>query len=467
MLWLSVERYSNQIVAFALQIFVARILLPSDYGYVAMVTVFTGLASIFIDSGFSQALIRKTDKTNADCSTVFYFNVGVSVFFYLVLFVSAPAIASFYNEPLLVPITRMVSISLILNATTSVHYVMMASSLNFKPFMISSFSATAVSGVIGIVMAYNGFGLWTIVWQSVIRASIYTLLIWIISSWRPMWIFSKESFRSLFSFGGKLLVCAIIDNIYNNLYNIVIGKAYNHEALGLYTRARGYADLPVNSTVGVIQNAIFPAMCSVKNDNERLTYIFRTYLKLSAYIIFPIMGGLAILAEPLVVFMITDKWIAIVPMMQILCVSFMWNPVHTINLNVFRVNASGNAVLLEDLLIKLSGVIAIIISSHFGLIGLCLGTVAYSLTVVVICAYFTQKTINISLWGQIMDILPSLLLTIVMVGCVHFSISFLSGNLLKLIVGTLIGIAIYVLLSVLFRNNEFFYLYRTVKNKFA
>ena len=282
-----------------------------------------------------------------------------------------------------------------------------------------------------------------------------------------MWVFSKESFKSLFSFGGKLLICAIIDNIYNNLYNIVIGKAYSHESLGLYTRARGYADLPVNSTVGVIQNAIFPAMCSVKNDKERLTYVFRTYLKLSAYIIFPIMGGLAILAEPLVVFMITDKWIAIVPMMQILCVSFMWNPVHTINLNVFRVNASGNAVLFEDFLIKLSGVIAIIISSHYGLIGLCLGTVAYSLTVVVICACFTQRTINVSLWRQVLDVFPSFSLTIVMVGCVHFTTLLLPGNLLKIIVGTLTGIVVYVLLSILFRNNEFLYLYRTVKNKFA
>lgn len=467
MLWLSIERYSNQIVAFALQIFIARILLPSDYGYVAMVTVFTGLASIFIDSGFSQALIRKTDKTNEDCSTVFYFNVGVAALFYLILFVSAPAIADFYNEPLLIPITRMVSISLVLNATTSVHYVMMASRLDFKPYTIASFSATATSGVIGIIMAYNGFGLWTIVWQSVIRAVVYAVLIWLISSWRPLWHFSKESFKSLFSFGGKLLICAIVDNIYGNLYNIIIGKAYNHEALGLYTRAKGYADLPVNSTVGVIQNAIFPAMCAVKNDNERLTYVFRTYLKLSAYIIFPIMGGLAILAEPLVVFMITDKWIAIVPMMQILCVSFMWNPVHTINLNVFRVNASGNAVLFEDILIKLSGVIAIIISSRFGLIGLCLGTVAYSLAVVVICSCFTRTTINISLWGQLWDILPSLLLTGVMVVCVHFTSLFLPGNLLKIIVGTLTGIVVYVLLSILFRNNEFLYLYRTVKNKFA
>lgn len=453
--WLAIERYSTQIVGFLLQIFIARILVPSDYGVVGMISVFFGLASIFIDSGFSQALIRKKDRTDKDINTVFYFNISVALIFYAIMFFSAPAIARFYNEPLLIPVTRLLSIGIVTNATAAIHYTLYSISVNFKPQATISLISTIVSGLLGLFLAIKGYGVWVLVWQSFARSIISPFLMWIISKWRPRLVFSMTSFRNMFSFGSKILIAAIIDVIYDNLSNILIGKSYSRSQLGLYAKARGYAELPITSTSGLIQSALYPLMCTVDGD-ERLKYVYRKYLRLAAYTIFPIMFGLVAVAKPLICFMITDKWVQVVPYMQVLCFLYMWIPIQTTNLDLLRVKGRSDILLKLNVIKKAVGVLLLFLTIRFGVLALCFGMLAQTLFALVLNTYYSKDLINFGFWEQMKEYVPFLLLCSVMAVLVHLSMLPFHADWIKLVIGITVGLLYYILISIIFKIPEFF-----------
>ena len=292
-MWSAMERFSTQGVQFVVMIVMARLLTPHDYGIVGLLTIFLAIAQALIDSGFSQALIRKQDRTDVDNNTVFYFNLVVSGGLYVVLFLIAPFVADFYKLPLLCSVMRVVCLGVIFNSLAVVQRALYTARLDFKTQAKASFFSAVVSGVIGISLAYYGAGVWALVIQQLINLALNTILLWIMSSWRPQLCYSWEAFRELFSFGSKMLASGLLDTIYVNIYPIVIGKLFSASSLGHYTRAQQFAQFPSSNLTGILQRVSYPVLCEIQNDDVRLAEAYRRLLKLSAYIIFPLMVGVS------------------------------------------------------------------------------------------------------------------------------------------------------------------------------
>lgn len=304
-LWSAIERFSLQGVQFIINILMARLLLPSDYGMIGMLAVFLQISQTFIDSGFSDALVQKKDRTETDLSTVFYFNIIISVLLYILLFIGAPYIAQFYRMPELTLVTRIIMLNLIFSSFAAVPKTILTIRIDFKTQSKISLISAVVSGVVGIIMAYKGTGVWALVVQSLLNALLITLLFFYCINWRPLKVSSKESFQRLFSFGSKLLFSRLIHALYYNLYSLVIGRKYSSAELGYYTRAEQFAILPSSNINAIISRVTFPILSNIQDDNVRLASAYRKYIKLASYLIFPLMVGLAAVAQPLVLLLLT------------------------------------------------------------------------------------------------------------------------------------------------------------------
>lgn len=336
-IWSSIDRFSSQGIQFVFSILIARLLLPSDYGAVAMLNIFLAISQTFIDSGFSTALIRKLNRTETDFSTVFYFNIIVGFFFYVILWIASPYIAKFYELPLLEDITKVVALRFVFYSFSAIHSTKLSIAIDFRTRAKISVSVTLFTGIIGLWMAYMGYGVWALVIQSVFSSLLYTILLWIFVRWIPQLIFSWKSFKEMFSFGSKLLASALLDTVYGNVYTLVIGKFFSPTTLGLYARAGSFTQFPSSNLTGILQGVTFPVLSSIQNETERLANVYKRFLRMSAFIIFPLMIGLAAVANPLVRILLTDKWDGVIYLLQILCFSMMWYPIHAINLNLLQV----------------------------------------------------------------------------------------------------------------------------------
>lgn len=445
--WSLLERFSVQGVSFIVMIIMARILTPDDYGLVAMLVIFIAISQSLVDSGFSNALIRKQDRDETDNSTVFYFNIGVGTVLYLILFFCAPLIARFYDEPLLTKITRIISLSILINSFVVVQRAILTSDLNFKTQAKASMSAAIISGIVGISMAYTGLGVWSIVWYQLTNLSVNAILLWILSKWRPKFLYSWESFRELFGFGSKLAASGILDTLYNNIYLIVIGKVFNASDLGYYTRASQFAQFPSSNLTGIIQRVTYPVLCSIQNDNQRLRDVYRRFLRLSAFIVFPLMTGLAAVAKPLILLLLKAQWSFSIILLQLLCFSMMWYPIHAINLNLLQVKGRSDLFLRLEILKKIVGVIILCITVPMGLIAMCIGSIFGSLIALIINTHYTGKLIQVGFLTQIHDILPTIAYSLSS-GIVVFSIVNLLPHLwLQLTLGIFSGILFFILLT--------------------
>jgi len=307
-IWSSVERFSVQGIQFLIMIIMARLLQPSDYGLIGMLAIFIAISQSFIDSGFSNALIRKSDRTEIDFATVFYFNIIVGLCFYLLLFFASPEIAIFYKAPQLEDITKIVAIGLLINSLTVVQRAKFTIEVDFKSQAKASVLSVIISGALGIWMAYTGFGVWALVTQTVVNSTINMIFLWYYARWIPAWIFSFRSFKEMFTFGSKLLLAGLLDTTYKNIYTIVIGKKFSVQDLGYFTRADQFAQFPSSNLTGIIGRVTFPILSSIQQDEQRLRSVYRKYLRMSAFIVFPLMVGLAALAHPLVLVVLTSKW---------------------------------------------------------------------------------------------------------------------------------------------------------------
>ncbi len=455
-LWSTIERFSVQSITFVVMIVMARLLTPSDYGLVGMLSVFIAISQSLIDSGFSQALIRKQDRSEIDNSTVFYFNIVVGISLYLILFLSAPLIARFYHEPLLTPITRAVGLSLIFNSLVVVQRALLTVNLDFKTQAKASFTGAIISGIAGILMAYKGFGVWAIVCQQLTNLAIFSVALWVLSKWKPIRAFSWSSFRELFGFGSKLLASGLLDTLYRNIYLIVIGKVFRASDLGYYTRANQFADFASSNITGIMQRVTYPVLCSIQDDEVRLANVYRKLLKTSAFIIFPLMLGIAAVSKPLISTFLTDKWLFSAVLLQIICFSQMWYPVHAINLNLLQVKGRSDLFLRLEIIKKIIGVAILCLTLPLGLIALCWGMVASSLIALVINTHYTGKLIHLGFFAQMRDLLPTFLLSSACAATIYATVSLLpltSGAILA--IGIAEGIMLYALLARLFRFNEF------------
>lgn len=445
--WSVVERFSVQGIGFIVMIIMARVLTPADYGLVGELTIFIAVSQSLVDSGFSQALIRKQDRTEVDNSTVFYFNIGVGISLYLMMSFCAPLIARFYSQPILVPLTRLLSLNILINSLVVVQRAQFTIRIDFRTQAKASLTASIVSGCVGITMVYTGHGVWSIVWYQLSNLITNVVMLWILSKWRPQRVYSWKSFRELFGFGSKLALSGIINTIYNNIYLIVIGKVFKASDLGYYTRAHQFADFPSSNVSGIIQRVTFPVLCTIQNDEQRLRNVYRNFLRLAGFVVFPLMVGLAALAHPLINTVLTPKWAFAATLLQVICLSMMWYPIHSINLNLLQVKGRSDLFLKLEIIKKIVGITIMCISVPFGIIAMCWGALASSLIALVINTHYTGKLIDVGFFVQIRDLLPTLAYSFSMGAVVWLVSRLLPSDLLRLMVGIPIGLIYFFIIT--------------------
>ena len=393
--WSAVEKFSGQGVQFLVTIVIARILTPKDFGLVGMLAVFISVSQALVDSGFSQALIRTQNRTQADNCTVFYFNIAISFFLYAILFFIAPWVADFYNEPQLLVLMRVLCLVVIINSFGAIQRALYTATLNFKTQAKASLIASTLSGIGGIILAYQGFGVWALVGQQLLNAFFCVTLFWWFSKWRPQLIYSWKSFHKLFAFGSNLLLSTLLNTIYNNIYQIVIGKIFNAASLGHFTQAKHFCQLPSSHITGILDRVIYPVLSSIQDDDEKLSSSYRRLLRTSAFIVFPLMCGLAAVSYPLIKILLGEKWMFAATLIVPLSFSLMWNPIHAINLDLLKVKGRSDLFLKLEIIKKIFSTIVLIISIPFGLLFMCWMRILSSFIALFINTYYTGKLIHV------------------------------------------------------------------------
>ena len=466
LIWSFFESFGRQGIRFVVSIILARLLLPEEFGLIAMLAIFIAVAESFINSGFGQALIQKQDAIHIDECSIFYFNIFVGMIASGLLCLVAPWIAAFYKQPQLKILTCVLSLNLTINAFGLVQTTLLTKSIDFKTLLKVSVIATVISGTIGVAMALNGFGVWSLVTQSISSNLIRTVLLWFFNHWRPSLIFSFSSLRSMFAFGSRLLASGLLHTIYQNIYLLVIGKIYSPVALGFYSRAMKLQQLPVNNISDIVGRVTFPVFSSVQNDKSRLKRGVRKALVMLMMINFPIMVGLAIVAKPLILVLLTEKWAPCTPYLQLLCVVGMIYPLHLINLNVLNAQGRSDLFFRLELLKRILVVIAIIITYRWGIIAMIYGQIAISSFSYYLNSYYTGKMLDYPLTEQIKDFIPSLALVGTM-GLGVFALKYIIiGNQLTLLVAQIsTGIVLYIGICYLFRVSIFMEVIKMIKSK--
>lgn len=454
MFWSFIDQFISQGISFVLGIILARILLPADYGLIGMLGIFIAIANSFINSGFGTALIQKKDRNETDFSTVFFFNMAVSVIFYFILFFAAPYIASFYNAPLLESVTKVVAINFVINALMIVPRTKLNINVDFKTQTKISFVSVIISGLIGVSMAYLGYGVWSLVFQSLTATASQSILYFYFIRWKPSFVFSKTSFKDLFGFGSKLLVSGLLDTVYNNIYSLVIGKKFSAADLGYYSRAQQLESLPASNVTFMLQRVTFPILCSIQDDNARLIEAYRKLIRMAAFIIFPLMFLLVLIAQPLVILLLTEKWLPMVGLFQILCFSGMWYPIHAINLNLLQAKGRSDLFLRLEIIKKIMGITVLIITIPIGLKAMVIGQVVTSFLALFMNTYYTGKYFNYGIFAQLKDIFAFLFIAISLCGILVFTQQFISSNWIKIITGTFAYGIIYWGISRIFKFEE-------------
>lgn len=445
--WSFLERLSSQGINFVFSIILARLLLPSDFGLIAMLSIFMAFAHVFINSGFGQALIQKESTTYIDECSVFYFNIVIAFIMAGLIFFLAPWIAEFYNQPLLTSMTRVLSLSLIFNSFGLIQRSLCSKKLDFKIQFKVSIITVIISGPISLLLAFNGYGVWSLVILYIVNDLLNTILFWVFSAWRPSLKFSFISLKTMFGFGSRLLIVSLMNSLFSNIYILVIGKLYSAKSLGFYSRAEVFYKFPIDAINQIFSSVSFPTFSLIQNDLDKLSTYSINIIKTTTLITFPLMFGLIVVARPLVEVLLTEKWIEIVPYLQLLCVIGLINPIQRVNYNVINSMGRSDLFLKLEIVDKIFIISAIAISYKFEILGLIYGQIIVLILSYCINMYCTAKLLNYSFFFQIRAILPSLLISIVM-GFLVYNVKYLliENQLHLLFVQVFSGVIIYILL---------------------
>lgn len=463
LIWRFSERCGAQLVSFLVSIVLARLLDPEVYGTIALITVITTILQVFVDSGLGNALIQKKDADDVDFSTVFYFNMAMCICLYLGLFAAAPWIAEFYEIPELTPMVRVLGLTLVVSGVKNVQQAYVSKHMLFKKFFFATLGGTIAAAVAGIVMALMGFGPWALITQYLVNLCIDTVILWLTVDWKPKLLFSLKRLRRLLSFGWKLLASALLETLYNDLRQMIIGKKYSAADLGYYNRGQQAPELLVSNINSSISSVLLPAMAERQSDRESLKAMTRRAIKTSSFVIWPMMVGLGVCAEPLIRLMLTEKWLPSVPFMRIFCFSFAFYPIHTSNLNAINALGRSDIFLRLEIEKKVVGLLLVVSTMWFGVMAM-----AYSLLVSAVISGFINAHPNKKLLGysyseQLRDILPSVALSAVM-GALVYPVIFLGlPDLLTLAIQVIAGAGIYILGAKLLRLESFLYLLPSVQ----
>lgn len=443
-LWRFAERCGAQLVTFIVSIVLARILAPEDYGQIALITVFTTIMQVFVDSGLGTALIQKKDADDLDFSSVFYFNFVVCLVLYAIMFMAAPVIANFYNDLSLTPIIRVISLTIVISGVKGIQQSYVSRNMLFKRFFYATLGGTIFSAFLGIGLAYAGFGVWAIVAQQLSNTAIDTLILWLTVKWRPKKMFSWERLKGLLSFGWKMLASSLLDTIYTNIRSLIIGKLYSSADLAYYNQGDKFPSVIANNINTSIDSVLLPTMAGVQDDASRVKPMTRRAIKTSTYIMAPLMMGLAFCAEPIVRLVLTDKWLPCVPYLRIFCITYMFYPIHTANLNAITAQGRSDIFLKLEITKKIVGLTVLLASIRFGVMAMAYSLFIMSFLSQIINSFPNKKLLGYGYVEQIKDILPSIILAVGMGFIISVIKYFRFSDFVTLLIQIPLGALIYV-----------------------
>lgn len=466
LLWSFTESFANQGLLFIIGIILARLLTPKEFGLIGMITIFIAISESFIDSGFSQALIRKKDITDDDLSTAFYFNFVIGIIFFIILILCAPLISGFFNEPQLIDLIRVLGIVLIIDSLSFVQRTTLTRRIDFKLQAKISVISTIASGIIAILMATSGFGVWSLVAKTISQKIINSFLLWLWNHWVPQLIFSRKSFKELYSFGSKLLISGLIDTLYRNIYYLIIGKYFSAVELGYYTRADQFNNIPSKNINGIISRVSYPVLAQLQDDPSRLKNGYKKIIKSTMLVTFILMFSMAAVAEPMIITLIGEKWRSSIVYLQLLCFIGALYPLHSLNLNMLNVRGRSDLFLQLEIVKKILAIPTILIGIMWGIKIMIIGMWVNSLVAYYLNSYYSGQLINYPTLEQVKDIMPSFLLA-VLIG----ALLVLTGKLIpftdpyKLIIQIFTGGLLVLLFGELLRNKDYLYLKDIIKTK--
>lgn len=455
--WTFLEKFSMEIFGFMQGIVLARLLMPSDYGLVAMAMVFMNISWTLRDAGFTQALIRNKYRKEIDYSTTFVTVLVLSTIIAGILSLFAPMIADFYHQPELRNIIYAYALMMVLETVNGVQGTKLLIDLQFKIRSTINVIVNVSIGLLTILLAYLGYGAWSLVYPGFLNIFMRTILYRYYQHWFPGFAFSWKSWKASFAYGSNMMLSGIIGTLYKQVSPLIIGRFFSAAQLGYYSKAHSYAALPAKTTDGMIQTVTFPILSEIQDDIKRLEEVYRRLIRMSAYVVFPMLMGLSALAKPFITILITEKWLPAVPYLQLLCFSLMWYPIQALNLNLLKVVGRSDLFLRLEIIKRILGLIVIFSAVPFGIMGMCVGAIINSYLTLTINTYYTGKFINVGFFTQIRDVLPSFIYSFTMGAVVFLSVNFISNDALKLAIGIPIGIIYYFGISKLFKSPDMEY----------
>lgn len=463
LIWRFMERCGAQLVSVVVSFVLARMLDPAVYGLVAKVTIITSIMLVFVDSGMANSLIQKKDPDDLDFSSVFFFNVAFCLVLYVGLFFAAPLIAEYNGQPELTAIVRVLGLTVVVAGVKNVQQAYVSKTMQFKRFFFATLGGTAVSAAVGIAMAYKGFGVWALVAQQLSNVTINTCVLWLTVGWRPKAMFSLERLRALLGYGWKLLASGLLDTVYNKLREIFIAVFYTDTDLAFYNRGNALPNLIVENINSSIDSVLLPVLSAEQDHAEQVREMTRRAIKVSSYIIMPLMMGLAVCAEPFVRFFLTEKWLPCVPYLRIFCFTYSFYPLHTANLNAIKAMGRSDLFLILEIFKKAVGITALLLTMRLGVYPMALSLLATSVLSQIINAWPNSRLLNYSYLRQLADLLPTILLAAAMGACVYPVPLLGLSDIVTLVIQVPLGVLVYVLGSKLLRIDSFEYLMSIVK----
>ena len=465
LLWRLFERFGAQGVTFVVSIILARILEPDIYGIIALVTIFTSIMQVFVDSGLGNALIQKKEADDLDFSTVFYFNIIFCLLLYIILFCVAPWISVFYDMPQLTWVFRILSLTIVISGLKNVQQAYVSRNMLFKKFFFATIGGTVGASIIGVYMAYHGFGVWALVAQTLFNTSVDTIILWVTVRWRPKRCFSLERLKTLFSYGWKLLVAKLIDTVYEDVRSLIIGKKYSSVDLALYNRGKQFPQLAIININSSLDSVLFSAMSMEQDDIERIRNMTSKAIKLTSYIITPIMVGLAICAKSIVSVVLTDKWLGCVIYMRIFCVASAIVPITLANLNAIKAIGRSDIYLKLEMVRKIVNTVSLLVFMWFGVKAIAFSYLLNCFINLLINSYPNKRILNYGYLNQIKDLFPAVIISLIMGIITNGIYLFDLPDICTLMIQIPLGIIVYTLLSIIFKIEGFGYLYNLVTKK--
>lgn len=464
-MWRFMEKFSAKFVTFFVSIILARLLDPSTYGTVALITVFTTILEVFVDSGLGNALIQKKDADDLDFSSVFFFNVAMCTVLYLLMFFAAPLIADFYNIQELTPIVRVQSLTILISGVKNIQYAYVSREMIFRKFFFATLFGTIVSAIVGLVMAVAGFGVWALVAQPLVNYSIDTIVLWITVQWRPKLIFSWTRLKGLLSYGWKLLIAKLVNTTYMKIRDLLIGKIYSTSDLAFFNKGDTFPAVIVPNITASVDAVMFPAMAKEQDNKIRIRELVKKSIQTSSYLVFPMMAGLIACANPLIRLLLTEKWLPCVPFLYMFCIVYAFWPFSIANLNAIKALGYSEKILKLEIIEKIFSIFLLIITLKMGVFWIGISYVTGEIFSTILCAIPNRKLIDYGFIRQFIDLIP-LLFTSMIMGFIVYLIQFLGfSDVFTLVIQVVIGVLIYLILSWVFKLQGFMYFYNIFKTK--